>query len=145
MVIRLFKGTTESAEATPLGLKNVEGCFWVTIYGTILAGLFVIFEHLIYVLRFSRKAKISYFEAFTQELKFFFDFNSNVKPVVSRSSLDKSESEDDKTKSKSRSRSKSKSKSLKESQNSKSNGTVGSGFPYGFIISPSIERLDKAQ
>ncbi|XP_018563905.1 glutamate receptor ionotropic, kainate 2-like [Anoplophora glabripennis] len=144
-------GTTESAEATPLGLKNVEGCFWVTIYGTILAFLFVIIEHLIYVLKVSRKAKISYFQAFTQEFKFFLDFNSNVKPVLSKSSLDKSESEDAKTKSKSRSTSrspppsKSKTKSLKESLNSKSNGTIRSGYPYGFIVPSSGERLDETQ
>nr|QUP79591.1 ionotropic receptor 5 [Monochamus saltuarius] len=142
-------GTIESAEATPLGLKNVEGCFWVTIYGTILAFLFVIFEYLLYVLKVSRKAKISYIQAFKQEFKFFLDFNSNVKPVLSKSSLDKSDSEDDKTKSKSRSTSrspppsKSKSKSLKESLSSKSNGTVVSGFPYGFILRPSVERLDE--
>lgn len=127
----------------------MEGCFWVTIYGTILAFLFVIFEYLLYVLKVSRKAKISYIQAFKQEFKFFLDFNSNVKPVLSKSSLDKSDSEDDKTKSKSRSTSrspppsKSKSKSLKESLNSKGNGTVVSGFPYGFILPPSVERLDE--
>ncbi|KAJ8921823.1 hypothetical protein NQ315_008455 [Exocentrus adspersus] len=148
-------GEAEAAEATPLGLKNVEGCFWVTIYGTILAGIFVIIEHMLYVLKVSKKAKISFLDAFKEEFKFYLDFNSNVKPVLSKSSLDKSESEDvekspktksrsrSKSKSKSPSRSKTKSKSSKESQNTKANGSLNSRLPYGFIFSPSMERLDE--
>ncbi|KAJ8927384.1 hypothetical protein NQ314_020159 [Rhamnusium bicolor] len=148
-------GNTEAPEATPLGLKNVEGCFWVTIYGTILAGLFVVIEYLIYILKVSKKARISFKEAFREEFRFYTDFNSNVKPVISNTSLDKSKSDSDEMKSKTRSKSKSKSKSRsrsprprpskskssKESQKSKSNGDSKSPVSYGFILSRSIERL----
>nr|UTN00859.1 ionotropic receptor [Semanotus bifasciatus] len=141
-------GETEAPEATALGLKNVEGCFWVTIYGTILAAILVVIEYLINILKISRKAKISFGDAFKQEFKFYSDFNSNVKPVINSTSLGSSKSESQEVKSKTKSGSKSRSpplsktKSSKASEESKSNGDKKSAAPYGFIVPTSIEKLN---
>ncbi|CAH0558938.1 unnamed protein product [Brassicogethes aeneus] len=117
----------ESADATPLGLQNVEGVFYVTIYGAICAVFIVMIEHLIYVIKVSRKTKISFKETFKLELKSYLNFESNVKPVLSR--------EDSKEGSKS--------KSEEEGKSEKSTKSEKNPVPYGFNI-PSKESPTKS-
>ncbi|KAL1491605.1 hypothetical protein ABEB36_012177 [Hypothenemus hampei] len=129
-------GSDVTTEATPLNLQNVEGIFYVTIFGTILGVVLVLFEYSLYIIRLSKKTKIPILQTLKQELKFFFKFGSNVKPVLDGS-------EDDE---------KSERKSGSEHSNTKSmkSGTTtvnGDGRrPYGFIISsPSLDRLTEMQ
>nr|WJJ63364.1 glutamate receptor ionotropic 6 [Pachyrhinus yasumatsui] len=131
-------GADDDTEATPLDLQNVEGIFYVTIFGTILGAVLVLFEYAFSILRMAKRAKMSFKEALKQELKFFFKFNSNVKPV-----LESAEDDDEKSKSES-DRSKSKSEKSK-SNKSKTTGTGDPTRPYGFVISsPSLDRLTES-
>ncbi|CAH1176212.1 unnamed protein product [Phaedon cochleariae] len=77
-------GPVESSEADPLGLVNVEGCFMVTIYGTMLALILVIIEHLCFVNKISRRAKIPFCKVFMSELRAYLDFNNNTKPNITQ-------------------------------------------------------------
>ncbi|CAG9769593.1 unnamed protein product [Ceutorhynchus assimilis] len=125
-------GSDDDTEATPLDLKNVEGIFYVTIFGTILGVVLVLFEYTFNILKLSKKANIPVKEAFKQELKFFFKFSSNVKPVLDGSEEDEKSQMSQKSAS-GRSKSKSeKSRAIK----------AESVRPYGFVVStPSIDRL----
>lgn len=161
MITCLLQGQDESSEADPLDIKNCEGCFWVTIYGTIFSAGLVLFEYIIYLIKVTLKAKLPFIEVFKREIKVYLDFNSESKPVLTKedaSSEEKSksesakESEKSKTTSKSTLRSRSmsprrrmsKSKSARRASHSKSisksNGNK-SPLPYGFIFSRSTERL----
>lgn len=133
---------------------NCEGCFWVTIYGTILSAILVVLEHLLYVIKVTIKSKIPFWEIFRRELKVYLDFNSESKPVITaeEASEEKSKSESAKgsekskntTRSSLRSRSmsprrrSSKSKSIKRSTNSKSTSNKS---PNGFMYSRSTEMI----
>uniref|UniRef100_A0AAR5Q5X3 Uncharacterized protein n=2 Tax=Dendroctonus ponderosae TaxID=77166 RepID=A0AAR5Q5X3_DENPD len=125
-------GTDDDTEATPLDLRNVEGIFYVTIFGTILGVALVLFEYAFHIMRVAGKAKIPLKEAFKQELKFFFKFGSNVKPV-----LEGPEESDAKT---------SPDQSRSERSKSKTATTNGEAArPYGFVVSsPSLDRLTES-
>lgn len=116
----------------------------------------VLFEYLIYIIVISRKSGVSFQEVFRREMAVYLDFNSDAKPVITKeeASEEKSKSESapgsnkskviSMSRSKSRSmsprRRRSKSKSVKTRSDSKNNSNK-SPLPYGFIFSPSIERL----
>lgn len=149
-----MQGQDESSDADPLDIVNCEGCFWVTIYGTILSAILVLIEHLIYVIRVTLKSKMPFLEVFNRELKVYLDFNSESKPVITaeEESEEKSKSESakgsDKSKNTSRSslrsrsmsprRRSSKSKSVKRSNNSKSTSNKS---PNGFMYSKATEMM----
>lgn len=156
----MLQGQDESSEADPLDIINCEGCFWVTIYGTIFSVVLVLIEHFVYLVKVTIKTKLPFREVFSKEMKVYLDFNSESKPVLAKedASEDKSksesakESEKSKTTAKSSLRSRSmsprrrmsKSKSARRASHSKSvsksNGNK-SPLPYGFIFSRSTERL----
>lgn len=110
----------------------MEGIFYVTIFGTILGVALVLFEYAFHIMRVAGKARIPLKEAFKQELKFFFKFGSNVKPV-----LEGPEESDEKT---------SPDQSRSERSKSKTTTTNGDGVrPYGFVVSsPSLDRLTES-
>lgn len=87
-------------------MANLEGVFYVTIFGTIVSIFFVIFEMLLATYKLKIRTNIPFIEAFKTEMKAFLDFNSNVKTVINAKSSSLSSS--------------------KESKNSKP-------APYGFI------------
>lgn len=129
-----IQGPAEDAEATPLDLQNVEGVFYVTIFGTIFGAVLVLFEYAFHILKVSKKKRIPLGQTVKQELKFFFKFGSNVKPVLEGSE------EDDKSEIESHPKSTSdRSKSKSEKSRTTANGD--SIRPYGFVISPSLDRL----
>lgn len=155
LIATTFQGQDEESEADPLDIVNCEGCFWVTIVGTIVAAFIVLFEYFIYMLQVVRKSKLSFVEVFKREFKVYLDFNSESKPVLTKDDLSEHKSTSDsvqENKSKSISKSRSKSRSMsprrrmsksksRRSTNSKSNGNK-SPLPYGFIYSRSTERLN---
>ncbi|KAJ3640718.1 hypothetical protein Zmor_027262, partial [Zophobas morio] len=102
----------------PLGVQNVEGVFYVTIGGTILAVFLVIAELLLSTYKISKRAKVSFKEALGVEMRALLDFNSDVKPTV-------------------RDKSKSGSKSSKGTGTS-NNNLLTPAPQYGFI--PTITR-----
>ncbi|KAG5882513.1 hypothetical protein JTB14_033314 [Gonioctena quinquepunctata] len=150
---------TESSDADPLGLQNVEGCFFVTIYGTIFALILVIFEHFSYILKVSKRTRIPFKEVFIRELRAFVDFNSNAKPNISKEVMESSKSQspsergdspEKRAKSKLQSKSRSpalriskskspfmsKSKSKERRKSSVRSMSQKSRIPYGFVIPP---------
>ncbi|XP_050308479.1 glutamate receptor ionotropic, kainate 2-like [Anthonomus grandis grandis] len=128
------KGGGSDTEATPLDLQNVEGIFYVTIFGTILGVVLVLFEYVFYIARVAKKAKIGFKEALKEEIKFFLKFGSNVKPVLEGSEEDE-KSEHTQPKSGSE-----RSKSKSEKSRNTTNGDMLR--PYGFVVStPSLDRL----
>ncbi|KAJ8944595.1 hypothetical protein NQ318_006009 [Aromia moschata] len=139
-------GTTEAGEAEPLGLKNVEGCFLVTIYGTILAATLVIVEYLIYMCKISSKAKIPFQDAFKQELKFYSDFNSNYTvrhPKTGSQELEVKKKSSSKSRTPPLSMSKSYNERDGETTKSRSNGDIKRPISYGFVIPSSAEKLNE--
>lgn len=124
-------GESEVAEATAMDLVNVEGVFWVTIGGSICSIFVVIIHLLVNVYNRSKKAKRPFKELLKIEIKDYLNFDSNVKEVT------KEQSQTPKT-------SKSRSASLRTN---KTNGSLkqvngkSNGPQYGFILSPSIEKL----
>ncbi|XP_066246537.1 glutamate receptor ionotropic, kainate 2-like [Euwallacea similis] len=127
-------GPTDDAEATPLDLQNVEGIFYVTIFGTILGVVLVLFEYTFYIMRLSKKTKIPFGTTLKKELKFFFKFGSNVKPVLEGSDADEKSHEESQTKTVSQ-----RSKTKSEQSRITSNGNAVR--PYGFVLSHSLDRL----
>lgn len=94
----------------------------------------MLFEYAFHILKVSRKKRIPLGQTVKQELKFFFKFGSNVKPVLEGSE------EDDKSEIESHPKSTSdRSKSKSEKSRTTANGD--SIRPYGFVISPSLDRL----
>ncbi|VEN41787.1 unnamed protein product [Callosobruchus maculatus] len=71
------EGKTEVDDADPLELVNVQGCFFVTIYGTILAVILVIIEHLLYVVKVAKKNKLP----FVKVSKIFIDKGYSKKTI----------------------------------------------------------------
>ncbi|XP_074025580.1 glutamate receptor ionotropic, kainate 2 isoform X1 [Leptinotarsa decemlineata] len=150
-------GVVESSDADPLGLRNVEGCFFVTIYGTIFAFGLVIFEQICYIIKASRKSRIPFKTVLMMELKSYLDFNSNEKPNVARSitensksqsqDLEDTQSEKKKTKSKSKSKSPSIriskarspfiSKSKSGERRKSRSMSQKTSLAYGFVIPPT--------
>ncbi|XP_060524732.1 glutamate receptor ionotropic, kainate 2-like [Cylas formicarius] len=123
-------GDAEETEATPLDLQNVEGVFYVTVFGTIMGATLVFFEYGFSILRISKKAKITFREALKQELKFFVKFSSNVKPVIGSGS----EEDDEKLHEESQPKSES-NKSKTKSETPKTTITDnGHERPYGFVV-----------
>nr|CAI5834720.1 unnamed protein product [Callosobruchus analis] len=156
------EGKTEVDDADPLALVNVQGCFFVTIYGTIIAVILVIIEHLLYVVRVSKKNKLPFIKVFMAELRAYLDFNSDTKPVVTKEVLEDSSGsqegmqvaseeqvEEEETKAKSPepvsqpSKSPSKEKVSRSASKSDTKGTPRgnstNGRPYGFVIPPSAK------
>ncbi|XP_063906335.1 glutamate receptor ionotropic, kainate 2-like isoform X2 [Zophobas morio] len=72
----------DNDKTPPLAVQNVQGVFFVTIGGTILAVFLVIAELLISTYKISKKTKIPFKEASSIEMRSFFDFNSDVKPAL---------------------------------------------------------------
>ncbi|XP_030749785.1 glutamate receptor ionotropic, kainate 2-like [Sitophilus oryzae] len=128
-------GAENDPTATPLDLENVEGIFYVTIFGTILGIVLVIFEFIVNIFRICRKLHISFREGLKREIIFFFKFNSNVKPVLDN----RSEEEEEKSEPRSESN---RSKSKSEKSKSVRSHAESEVRPYGFVISsPSLDRL----
>ncbi|KAK9882219.1 hypothetical protein WA026_019733 [Henosepilachna vigintioctopunctata] len=73
---------TESQEATPLGMKNVEGVFVVTMEGLIIGILIVLIEKFLSIWQISKRSKISFYETFKHEMKCYMDFENMSKPVL---------------------------------------------------------------
>ncbi|KAL3280163.1 hypothetical protein HHI36_017663 [Cryptolaemus montrouzieri] len=71
-----------ASDATPLGMSNLEGVFYVTVYGLIMGILFAMVERITYVKSMSKKTKMPFMKALKYELKFYLNFDSNVKPVL---------------------------------------------------------------
>ncbi|CAG9860598.1 unnamed protein product [Phyllotreta striolata] len=159
------EGVVESSEADPLELVNVEGCFYMTVFGTILAFGLVLIEHFLYLLRVRRRSGIPFWKIIKAELKAYINFNSPSKPNLEvlkkipdeaeaeddkKSEDDKEDSEENRRKSKSasqtrtftRSRSKSVSRQTSHSRKKRSKSS-GKRTPlsYGFIIPSSLENL----
>ncbi|XP_057655882.1 glutamate receptor ionotropic, kainate 2-like [Diorhabda carinulata] len=86
-------GNEEVSEADPLGIKNVEGCFSCTVYGTCLAVVLVIFEHILYVCKVKVRTKTSLLKIFKLEWLAYINFNSPSKPNLMIDN--KSETEED--------------------------------------------------
>ncbi|XP_044762495.1 glutamate receptor ionotropic, kainate 2-like [Coccinella septempunctata] len=72
----------DSSEATPLGMKNVEGVFIVTIEGLMIGLLIVLIEKIISIISISRRSKISIWRTFKHEMKCYVDFENSSKPVL---------------------------------------------------------------
>ncbi|KAK9882220.1 hypothetical protein WA026_019734 [Henosepilachna vigintioctopunctata] len=111
--------SVDSTDAKPLGMSNLEGVFFMTIYGLILAFVFAILERILYIITLSKKTKIPLLKAVKYDTKFFMNFDSNVMPVLgSNANLDEEQERDN------------------ELETPKSEQ-----MPYGFIIT-SKEQLD---
>ncbi|KAG5882511.1 hypothetical protein JTB14_033312 [Gonioctena quinquepunctata] len=82
----------ESSDATPLNLKGVEGVFWVTIAGTIIAFVMAVMESMLQTLRRANRTKTSFWSALKEEVKFYFRFGEMEKQVLYAESSTKSES-----------------------------------------------------
>ncbi|XP_076267436.1 glutamate receptor ionotropic, kainate 3-like [Rhynchophorus ferrugineus] len=133
-------GAADDPSATPLDLQNVEGIFYVTIFGTVLGMVLVLFEFIFNIFRVAKKAKVSIFQALKNEIKFFLKFNSNVKPVLDARSEEDEDEPEDKSEAQSESL-----RSRSKSERSKGTTTNGTTRPYGFVISsPSLDRLTES-
>ncbi|CAH1176214.1 unnamed protein product [Phaedon cochleariae] len=73
---------SESADATPLNLSGVEGVFWVTIGGTIVAIFMAILETLLQITRKSIKTKTPFCSVLMEEIRFYFRFGEMEKQMV---------------------------------------------------------------
>lgn len=73
---------TDSSEATPLGMKNVEGVFIVTIEGLMIGLLIVLVEKIISIITISRRSNVSLWRTFMHEMKCYIDFENRSKPVL---------------------------------------------------------------
>lgn len=82
----MTQGETEEQSAVPLNLKSVEGVFYVTAGGIVLAWVFVVIEMILHVFQDSFQKKMSFREALRQEIAFYSKFGENVKPVIKQSS-----------------------------------------------------------
>nr|XP_023024797.1 glutamate receptor ionotropic, kainate 2-like [Leptinotarsa decemlineata]XP_023024798.1 glutamate receptor ionotropic, kainate 2-like [Leptinotarsa decemlineata] len=82
----------DNSDATPLNLKGVEGVFWVTILGTILAFFLALLEAIIQVARKAMRTETSFIEALKEEVKFYFKFGKMEKQVLYPESSSKSPS-----------------------------------------------------
>lgn len=76
-----FQEGDEELEAVPLNLKSVEGVFYVTMYGMILAGIFVVIEMVLHNAKIAIQEKRSLRKALHEEFKFYLQFGENVKPL----------------------------------------------------------------
>ncbi|XP_044762493.1 glutamate receptor ionotropic, kainate 2-like [Coccinella septempunctata] len=86
----------DDGDAKPLGMSNLEGVFFVTVYGLIVGYAFAVLERLAYVISISRKTKMPFLKALIYEMKFYANFESNVKPVLG-SNANLAEGEDQET------------------------------------------------
>lgn len=88
-----------SDEAPPLTLKNVEGIFWVSVGGSVLALVCVFFELAIHVGKKNMGNSRMFMEELKEELRFYFKFKGTVKPLkdgrADSQSLDSRKSEKD--------------------------------------------------
>ena len=78
-------------------MKNVEGVFWVTVGGIGIASILVIIEMTLHTLKLSIKNKTSFKKAIVDEIKFYLEFRSLVKPVKNKKKSSKSPGESDKS------------------------------------------------
>ncbi|CAG9860825.1 unnamed protein product [Phyllotreta striolata] len=83
-----------SGDAAAMNLSAVEGVFWVTIGGSIIAVICALLECLMYTLRKAKRTKIPFSEAFMDEAKFYFRFNEMTKNVCSNEAESKEGTEE---------------------------------------------------
>nr|CAH7717520.1 unnamed protein product [Callosobruchus chinensis] len=135
------EGKTEVDDADPLELVNVQGCFFVTIYGTIIAVILVIIEHLLYIVKVSKKNKLPFIKpVVTKEvLEGSSDSQEGIQETLEEPTEDEPkakspvpELEPSNSHSKEVSRSSSKGDGKFTPRGSNTNGR-----PYGFVIPPS--------
>lgn len=70
-----------SDDAPPLTLKNVEGIFWVSVGGSVLALVCVFFELAIHIAKKNAGDPKMFMEELKEELRFYFKFKGTVKPL----------------------------------------------------------------
>uniref|UniRef100_A0A6P7G8V8 Glutamate receptor ionotropic, kainate 1-like n=1 Tax=Diabrotica virgifera virgifera TaxID=50390 RepID=A0A6P7G8V8_DIAVI len=157
--IRYFAGDTEPDAAEPMKMVNVEGCFYCTIYGTLIAVILVLIEHLLHIIRVGKKTKLPFKEVFIREWHAYIDFNNASKANLmieeksqdedsqkGEEAIEEQQEEQKKSKSKTKSHnSRSRSSSISRArlrQKRKSammRGKSTSPMPYGFMIPGSEE------
>ncbi|KAL3280164.1 hypothetical protein HHI36_017664 [Cryptolaemus montrouzieri] len=72
----------DTQAATPLGMKNVEGVFVVTIEGLAIGLSIVLIEKYINISRMSKQSGISFWNMLKHEMKCYVDFENMSKPVL---------------------------------------------------------------
>ncbi|XP_072382958.1 glutamate receptor ionotropic, kainate 1-like isoform X2 [Diabrotica undecimpunctata] len=156
------QGDTEPDAAEPMQMVNVEGCFYCTIYGTLIAVALVLIEHLLHMIRVGKKTKLPFKEVFKREWHAYIDFNNASKANLmieeksqdgdsrkGEDELEEQQEEQEKSKSKtkshkSRSRSSSISRArLRQKRKSAMIGKSTSPMPYGFMIPGSEESFKR--
>ncbi|XP_050501476.1 glutamate receptor ionotropic, kainate 1-like isoform X3 [Diabrotica virgifera virgifera] len=153
------QGDTEPDAAEPMKMVNVEGCFYCTIYGTLIAVILVLIEHLLHIIRVGKKTKLPFKEVFIREWHAYIDFNNASKANLmieeksqdedsqkGEEAIEEQQEEQKKSKSKTKSHnSRSRSSSISRArlrQKRKSammRGKSTSPMPYGFMIPGSEE------